>query len=102
MLIRFKTKKLEKILTNKRLIVKEYNKLSKSIMARINEFEAANNLSQITHKPPPRRHKLQGYTNRFTVDVSKNYRIVFSSIDETIVELEEIKEIIIIDICDIH
>lgn len=102
MKIHFITTKLEKILTNDRLLRKRYGNLTNKIMARLTDLRTAENLKEITHLPPPRRHKLSGHKNLFAVDVSGNYRIIFSSIDENIIELEEIDEIIILDIVDYH
>lgn len=102
MKIYFATTKLEKILTNERLLRKRYGNLTNKIMARLTDLRTAENLKEITHLPPPRRHKLSGYKNIFAVDVSGNYRIIFSSIDENIIELEEIDEIVILDIVDYH
>lgn len=73
----YATKNLEKILTNERLIKKEYTTFYKKIINRLSELRAANNLDEIPHVPPPRRHKLDGeYHDCWGVDVSKNYRIV--------------------------
>lgn len=100
--VRFADKSLEKILNNERLIKKHFNQLANKIMMRMSEFKAAKDLSEITHLPPPRRHKLEGYENVFAVDVSKNFRIKFKSVDSKIIELKEIKEIIILAIEDYH
>lgn len=102
MIIRFKNKKLEKILTNDRLIKQEYNLLYKSIKDRLSELESAKNLSLISHLPPPRRHKLKGYNNCYAVDLSKNYRLVFCSTHASITELKKIIDITIITIEDYH
>lgn len=102
MIIRFKNEKLKKILTNDRLIRKEYNLFFRNIKARMSELQAVKNLSLISHKPPPRRHKLKGYENCYAVDLSRNYRLVFCSTDKSIIELEEIKDITIIGIEDYH
>lgn len=100
--IHYSSKNLEKILKNERLLTKRYNRLAFNIKNRLSEFRAANNLKEIPHTPPQRRHKLEGYTNVFSVDISKNYRIIFSSIDKEIIELEDITEIIILEIKDTH
>jgi len=102
LIVKFKTKKLEKILSNDRLLQKEFGKLSVNIKRRMSEFLAAPNLSYITHKPPPRRHKLSGYPNRFAVDISKNFRIEFESTSEKLLDPIDIVEIIIVKIGDYH
>ncbi|CAF1851236.1 MULTISPECIES: type II toxin-antitoxin system RelE/ParE family toxin [Bacillus] len=104
MKISYATKKLEKILTNERLIKKEYTLFYKKVINRISEIRVANNLDEIPHVPPPRRHKLDGdYNNCWGIDISKNFRIVLRPIgdwDES--ELKSINEIEILSIGDYH
>lgn len=104
MKISYATKKLEKILTNERLIKKEYTLFYKKVINRISEIRVANNLDEIPHVPPPRRHKLDGdYNDCWGIDVSKNFRIVLRPIgdwDES--ELKSINEIEILSIGDYH
>jgi plasmid maintenance system killer protein len=79
----YASKKLEKILTNPRLIKKEYTAFFNKIINRMSELSAANNLHEISHDPPPRRHKLNGeYNDCWGIDVSKNYRIVLRPVGE--------------------
>ncbi|WP_079710201.1 type II toxin-antitoxin system RelE/ParE family toxin [Paraliobacillus ryukyuensis] len=104
MQVSYATKKLEKILTNERMIKKHYTELHKKLSNRISEIRAANNLDEIPHVPPPRRHKLKGdYNDCWGVDVSKNFRIVLKPIgdwDET--DLRTINKIVILSIEDYH
>ncbi|MCO4851737.1 type II toxin-antitoxin system RelE/ParE family toxin [Bacillus vallismortis] len=104
MKISYATKKLEKILTNERLVKKEYTLFYKKVINRISEIRVANNLDEIPHVPPPRRHKLDGdYNNCWGIDISKNFRIVLRPIgdwDES--ELKSINEIEILSIGDYH
>ncbi|REB04764.1 plasmid maintenance system killer protein [Sporosarcina sp. BI001-red] len=104
MKISYATKKLEKILTNERMIKKEYTGFYKKVINRISEIRAANNLDEIPHVPPPRRHKLEGdFNDCWGIDVSKNYRIVVRPIgdwDES--DLKSINEILILTIEDYH
>ena len=61
MKIYFNSSKDEKILTNERLINKNYNiNDAKRIKSRITELISARNLGEIPQTPPPRRHKLSG------------------------------------------
>ncbi len=76
MKISYANKKLESILTNERLIKKEYTAFYKKVISRMSELRTANNLDEISHAPPPRRHKLEGEFECWGIDVSKNYRIV--------------------------
>lgn len=76
--------RLTKNLSNQRSIIREYGKdRGKRIVARLDEFKNANNLAEIPSDPPPRCHLLSGnLKNKFAVDVSKNYRIVFEGYDK--------------------
>lgn len=103
MKIYYPDKKTEKTLTNERLIVKQYGKLSASIINRLSELRAADYLSQIPNVPPPRRHKLSGGTSEWGVDISRNYRIVITpmgTFDEN--DLSSITEVRIQRIEDYH
>lgn len=56
---------------------------AKRIQSRLDEFDAALNLSQIPSDPPPRCHLLKGqYAGKFAVDVSANYRMIFEGYDK--------------------
>ena len=78
------TRKLTKILNDPKLILKYYGKdREKRILARLDEFDAAQNLSQIPSDPPPRCHPLKGvFKGKFAVDISGNYRIIFEGYDK--------------------
>ncbi|WP_117161192.1 type II toxin-antitoxin system RelE/ParE family toxin [Paraliobacillus sp. X-1268] len=81
--ITYTSNKLENILTNPRLIKKEYTAFHKRVSNRMSELRAANNLDEITHDPPPRRHKLSGDKKEcWGIDVSKNFRIVLRPVGE--------------------
>lgn len=102
MKIYYRTRKLEKILTNDRQIKKHYTSFYQGIMNRLYELKSVSNLSLISHRPPPRKHRLSGDYNGFwSVDVSKNYRLLFTSLIETIEE-SNITEIMIEGIEDTH
>ncbi|WP_237049393.1 hypothetical protein [Lentibacillus amyloliquefaciens] len=49
--VSYATKKLEKILTNERMIKKQYTGFYKKIIIRMSEIRAANNLDEIPHVP---------------------------------------------------
>lgn len=102
--ISYASKKIEKILTNERMIKKHYTKFYKKIINRLSEIRAANNLDEIPHIPPPRRHKLEGdYNDCWGIDISKNFRIVLRPIgawDET--DLKTVNKIKILSIEDYH
>ena len=101
--IHYRDNKQQKILTNERLILKEYGRLANSIINRLSEIAAANCLSEIPNVPPPRRHKLQGGDDMWGLDISKNHRIVIMPYGEyDITDLSSIKEIVLLRIEDYH
>lgn len=102
--ISFSNRKLEKILTNERLIKREYSSLYRNIINRLSELKVANNLSEIPHVPPPRRHKLEGeYLGCWGIDISKNYRMIIKPTEEfSVEELRLITDITILEIGDYH
>jgi len=100
--IQYRTKKLEKILSNDRQIKKHYTSFYEGVMNRLYELKSVSNLSLISHNPPPRKHKLSGNFDGFwSVDVSKNYRLLFTPVSDTTDE-SNITEIMIEGIEDIH
>lgn len=102
--ISYITGKLEKILTNERLIKREYTQIYKNVINRLSELRTANNLEEIPHIPPPRRHKLNGdFENCWGVDVSKNFRIILKPTgDWDEMDLKTITSIEILAISDYH
>ncbi|WP_215661625.1 type II toxin-antitoxin system RelE/ParE family toxin [Secundilactobacillus kimchicus] len=73
------TKKLQRQLENDRKLLKAFgSQVANKIMQRITELQAAENLSAISHLPPPRLHMLTGdYQNYFSVDLTGNMRLIF-------------------------
>lgn len=71
--------KLSRVLSNERLRVKTYGKdVATRMRERLEEFSAADTLSDISHYPPARLHRLQGNrSTQFAVDVSANWRMIF-------------------------
>lgn len=100
----YSSNKLEKILTNERLIKIEYGELHNKISIRLSELRAASTLKDIPHLPPPRRHKLTGNREgHWGVDISKNFRIVIEpkgDFDKD--DLNSITEILVCNIEDYH
>lgn len=101
------TRKLTKILNSERLLIKKFGKArAKRIQSRLDEFDAASTLDQIPSDPPPRCHLLQGdLKNKFAVDVSGNYRMIFEGYDkndELSIKKSEIVTIQITAIEDYH
>jgi len=104
MKIHYSSPKLEKILTDIRLLKKFYSNDYIKIGNRLSELRVANNLKDIPEVPPPRRHKLNGkYINCWGIDYSKNDRIVIQAIGKyDIKDLKSITEILIIELVDYH
>lgn len=104
MKIHYSSKKLEKILTDPRLIKKEYSDYYKKIISRLSELSVAESLFDIPEVPPPRRHKLKGeYKNCWGIDYYTHFRIIIRPTGEyDINDLKSITEIIIIDLEDYH
>lgn len=101
------TRKLTKILNSHNLLVKHFGKArAKKIEERLDEFDAASNLSQIPSDPPPRCHRLYGdLKNKFAVDVSANFRMIFEGYDkndELSIKKSEIVTVQITKIEDYH
>lgn len=100
----YSTNKLEKTLTDLRLLKKYYSNDYNRLRNRLSELEAANSLAEIPENPPPRRHKLTGnYCGYWGIDYSKNDRIVLRPVGtydtnnlETIIEVE------IVELGDYH
>lgn len=104
MKLHYATLKLERTLTDMRLLKKHYGSDCLKIGSRLSELRAANNLSEIPVVPPPRRHKLSGnFADCWGIDYSKNDRIVIRSVGECeILDLKSIVEILIVDLGDYH
>ncbi|ACL70765.1 plasmid maintenance system killer [Halothermothrix orenii H 168] len=109
MILEFKSKKLLKLYTKHKKAQKKFGvKTARILVRRLNELQAFENLAQVPHKPPYRRHKLSGkYKGFFAVDVIGGYRIVFKPIidsDRDIEEipLHEINKIEIWEVTDYH
>lgn len=104
MVVRYSSNKLEKKLTDSRLLKKYYSNDCVKISNRLSELIAANNLSEIPESPPPRRHKLKGnLQDCWGIDYSKNDRMIIKPIGEfDINDISSIVEIEIVDLEDYH
>lgn len=104
MKLQYKSKKMEKILTDQRLMRRMYNPLHKNIGNRLSELRAANHLGEIPTCPPPKRHKLSGgLDGHWGINISKNYRIIIKPVGKFDPnELSTIVEIEIVSIEDYH
>ena len=104
MIVTYSSKKLEKILTDPRLLKKYYSNDYNRIRNRLSELRAANNLSEIPECPPPRRHKLCGNLyDCWGIDYSKNDRIIIRPTGKfDINDVSSIVEIEIVNLEDYH
>ena len=96
--------RLEKILSNEKRIRKEFNKISKKIMLRINMLQNVDNLSLVPVDKPERCHLLEGnYEGCYAVCIDAKWRIIIKPkgyempYDKTL-----IKEIDILEIVNYH
>jgi len=78
MQILYKSKKLEKSLTESKEISRTYGVMAKKVNQRMKELYAASTLSVIKTIPAANCHKLSGErSSEIAVDISGNWRIVF-------------------------
>ncbi len=107
----FKTKKLQKICNNYKLLQKEFGQeQAKKIRLRLDELRAAECLLDISPFPPPRRHELVGnMKGKFSVDVKHPYRLILEPVtqppplkDDGGIDLEHITAIRIVGVEDTH
>lgn len=104
MKITYSSTKLEKILSNLRLLKKYYSTDYDHLRNRLSELEAASSLADISSSPPPRRHKLYGdRAGMWGIDYSRNDRIVLKPAGNyNIEDLASIVEIEIVALEDYH
>lgn len=107
MIIHYSNNKMEKILTDRRLLKKYHSDDYENILNRLSELALANNLNEIPEIPPPKRHKLtgpfQGYKDCWGIKYSKNDRIIIHPIGKyNVNDLKSIVEILIVALKDYH
>ena len=102
--IEYASKSLEKSLADQRSITRQYGRIARNLIHRLSDLRVADNLSQITHLPPPRRHKLTGYFEGcWGIDLSKNQRLIIRPIgDYDSGDLSTVTRVRIEDIQDYH
>jgi proteic killer suppression protein len=78
MKITFKSRKLEKQLTNPKELVKAFGDLARKVSQRIKDLEGAENLETLRYFPAARCHELSGNRKgQIAVDISSNFRLIF-------------------------
>lgn len=98
MVIRYKSKKIEKICTDAWEAQKKHGKtMAEKIHQRIDEIKAASSVEEMIQFKIGRCHSLSGdRKNQYAVDLIGSYRLVFNKISN------EIEEAYIIEIVDYH
>ncbi len=110
MQINYKTRKLEKNLTDPTKTLKEYGNRSKKIIQRLQELEASANLSVLKTLPAANCHQLSGdRAGEFAVDISGNWRMTFEINQEPVptkddggIDTDNVTAVTILDITDYH
>lgn len=108
--INYKSRKLEKQLTDPREMSKSFGQMARQINQRLKDLSAAENLAMLRTLPAARCHELTGdRKGELAVNVSANYRLIFKPYHEPIPKKEDggldwdnITKIQIIDIEDYH
>lgn len=99
--------KLQKILSDERMLYRHYGKQkADQIRLRLEEIQQASTLAEINTLPPTRLHQLQGSRKeQFSVDISKNWRMILEGYNEgemLTVRKEEAVIVLIVSIEDYH
>lgn len=80
--IYYANKKMEKVLSDNRIIKKEYDRLADRIIEVLDELYVADNLNQIPEVLPDRRHKMTNEQYTWSIDLSRNFRMWVQSDEE--------------------
>ncbi|MGH1366363.1 MAG: type II toxin-antitoxin system RelE/ParE family toxin [Calditrichia bacterium] len=110
MRLSFKTRKLERSLTNDKETLKSYGTRAKKIKQRISQLKAAPQLSVIATLPALRLHQYIGKRKgTWSIDIHENWRICFQidhdpvpTLEDGGVDLDEVTAIRISTIEDPH
>jgi len=108
--IYFKYKKYEKACNSEKESIKKWGaENAKVIRRRLAQLQAADNLSQISHLPPPRCHQLVGRENEFAVYAKHPFRLIFEPFLDSMprsadggINLKRVTAIRIIKVEDYH
>ena len=107
MKILFKSRKLEKSLTDPTVMAKTYGTRAKRVNQRMLEIKASSSLAVLMSIPAANCHQLS--TGQFALDVSKNYRMIIEPASHPIplkgeggIDCVEVTVIAIIEIKDYH
>ena len=86
--IGFKNRKLEKSLTDIKVLAKTYGTMAKKVKQRYDDLKEANNLYVVSQFPSMRLHPYKGNSDIWSIDVYKNWRILFTINQDPIPTLE--------------
>ncbi len=102
--IEYANNAMKRVLESQRLIAKKHGDIARNLINRMSDLRVASNLNEISHLPPPRRHKLTGNLDGcWGIDLSRNKRLVIRPIgDFNPDDLTTITTIRIEDITDYH
>jgi plasmid maintenance system killer protein len=108
--ISYKSRKLEKQLTDPKEMTKSFGLLARKVNQRLKELTVADNLAIMRTIPAARCHELTGdHKGELAVDVSGNYRMIFEPNNDPIPKKddgglmwEEVNKIQINEIEDYH
>lgn len=106
----YKTRKLEKQLTDPKEMLKSFGQLARKVNQRLKDLADADNLAVMRTLPAARCHELTGdRKGKLAVDVSGNYRLVFEPSHDRLpikhdggLKWEEVTMIQIIEVIDYH
>lgn len=103
MKILYKSKKLEKTFSSLSRMQAAYGQLSKRLDRRMQQISQAVNLKDIKALPSARLHQLKGKdAGSFAVNISGNWRLVFSSIDGDLEDYTTITIVRVEKVVDYH
>ena len=108
--IYFINNKVAKLFNTNEILQKKYDYLANKIQQRLYELKAVNNLSEISHLPPTRRHKLgQNRKDQYAVDLNGKFRLVFKPCNDPIpfledggIDLTRVTKVVIIEVTNYH
>lgn len=108
--VSYRSKKLEKQLTNSKEMVKSFGQLARKVNQRLKDLSDADNLAIMRSIPAARCHELTGnHKGQLAVDISGNYRLIFEpnhnpvpKKDDGGLKWEDVTKILINGIEDYH
>lgn len=107
--ISFKSNKLEKSFVDDMVLTKTYGTMAKKVKQRYEDLKLADSLHVISQIPSMRLHSYQGKSGIWSVDIYKNWRILFTinhdpipTVDDGGINLKAIESIKVETVEDPH